>query len=290
MISARQGGIRFGLFCLAAIAMLMVACASTGPEYLRVDPLRARGEEIGKSVDGRPIRMVTLGKGPETILILATIHGNENAGTPLSLKLIEFIDRHPEVLKDRTILIVPVVNPDGYFRNERFNSNHVDLNRNFPAFNRDDWRRTSGPIPLSEPESNAIKTILDKHRPRRIVSMHEPLRVIDWDGPGAGIARHMGNYTSLPVNRLGSRPGSLGSHAGEELKIPIITLEFPKDSGSRSADDLWRDYGLCLLSFITYPDTPPPAISGRDLLRKERPSRPAPTPERTRDPFRPQQP
>ncbi|MEO8376092.1 MAG: DUF2817 domain-containing protein [Candidatus Sumerlaeota bacterium] len=267
MNSPRRKGM-LALAYLASCALLVISCASTGPEYLRRDPLRARAGEIGKSVEGRPLRVLVLGKGPEVVLIMATIHGNENAGTPLIQKLVEFIDRHPDVLQNRTVVLMPVVNPDGYFHDQRFNMHRVDLNRNFPASNRDEWRTSSGPIPLSEPESLAIKQVLDRFHPNRIVSMHEPLTTIDWDGPGADIARHMGKFANLPVRQIGSRPGSLGSYAGGELKIPIVTLEFPKGSGARDEDDLWRDYGRVLLSFVTYPNDPPAAVSGKDLLRK----------------------
>ncbi len=38
---------------------------------------------LGRSVEGRPIYAHVLGTGDETILLIATIHGNESAGTPL---------------------------------------------------------------------------------------------------------------------------------------------------------------------------------------------------------------
>ncbi|MCC6546345.1 DUF2817 domain-containing protein [Candidatus Sumerlaeota bacterium] len=268
---------------LMATLMLFTGCGAKGPEYLRRDPLRARAEEVGRSVEGRPLRVLTLGSGPEVILVLATIHGNENAGTPLTLALIDFLDRNPDLLSNRTVVMMPVVNPDGYYHDRRFNMNRVDLNRNFPASNRDEWRRSSGPQPLSEPESVAVKQVLDRFKPARIVSMHEPLSTIDWDGPGEDIARHMGNYVNLPVNQIGSRPGSLGSYAGVEQNIPIITLEFPRGAGRRAPEDLWRDYGRVLVSFITYPNEPPAVLRGEDILRKEKPTRPPPGDSRRRD-------
>lgn len=241
--------------------MATAGCGGAKPTYLAADPLRDRSSVIGTSVEKRPIRMVTMGNGPDTVLIMATIHGDENAGTPLTLKLIEHLDKHPELLRGRRVLLIPVTNPDGYFHNRRTNVNRVDLNRNFPAANRRENARSSGAAPLSEPESRAIFDLLKREKPARIVSMHEPLKVIDWDGPGEALARHMGRYCSLlPVERLGSRPGSLGSHAGEESGIPIITLEFPKGAGKRPAADLWRDYGACLVAAITYPDGVSPEL------------------------------
>lgn len=253
------------LAALLPLLLALVGCGGHGPHYLRNDPFRGRAPIIGMSVENRPIRMVTLGEGPDSVLILATIHGNENAGTPLTARLVEYLDIHPELLAGRTVHIVPVVNPDGYFHDRRFNAHGVDLNRNFPAENRNNYRRSSGPEPLSEPESAALAEILSDTAPARIVSMHEPLRVIDWDGPGAELARHMGRFCDLPVERLGARPGSLGSYAGETLGIPIITLEFPQGAGDRPAGELWDDYGRALLAAISYPEAPPAGERGMGI-------------------------
>lgn len=233
-------------------SILISACGAR----LREDPLQGRGILLGTSVENRPIRALVLGQGPDTILIMATIHGNENAGTPLSMRLISHLERHPGLLNGRRVIFLPVTNPDGYHDNRRTNANGVDLNRNFPAENRREFRR-SGPEPLSEPESRIVHDLLNVYTPSRIVSMHQPLEVIDWDGPGEELARHMGRYSDLPVNRLGARPGSLGSYAGETLGIPIITLEFPEDAKHWDADTMWTKYGNALLAAVMFPEDVP---------------------------------
>ncbi|MBI1290869.1 DUF2817 domain-containing protein [bacterium] len=238
---------------LAMTALLLASCAAT-PTWKGAGLPAAT--EVGQSVGGRPIPLYDLGTGSEVVLIMATIHGNENAGTPLCRDLMLFLDQHPEIMAGKRVVVLPVVNPDGYADDRRFNANGVDLNRNFEAANRRENRR-SGDTPLSEPESRVIKQVLEEYKPSRIVSMHEPLKVIDWDGPGEELARHMGRFTDLPVERLGSRAGSLGSYAGEELGIPIITLEFPRGAGDRPPEELWRDYGRALLAAITFPNDPP---------------------------------
>ena len=237
--------------CLAMVALL-AGCGHRKP----IDAGVPEAIVVGTSVEGRSIPVHVMGSGSEVVLIMATIHGNENAGTPLSYDLMRYLEANPSLLEGRQIVFMPIANPDGYAVEKRFNSRGVDLNRNFEAANRRENRR-SGETPLSEPESRAIKAVLETYRPARIVSMHEPLKVIDWDGPGEELARHMGRFTDLPVERLGSRAGSLGSYAGEELGIPIITLEFPKGAGDRDPEDLWEDYGRCLLAAITFPNDPP---------------------------------
>ncbi|CAN0337461.1 unnamed protein product, partial [Ectocarpus sp. 4 AP-2014] len=159
--------------------------------------------------------------------------------------------KNPEELADRRLLVIPVANPDGYSRGERFNTNGVDLNRNFPTGNRTD-HKTHGDTPLSEPESRAILRALQAYNPVRAVSLHQPIDCIDYDGPGLGLATAMNAAIDgrLPVKKLGGRPGSLGSYVGIVLGRPIITVEFPKGAEDRPAEELWQDYGQALVAFL----------------------------------------
>jgi protein MpaA len=131
----------------------------------------------------------------------------------------------------------------------------VDLNRNFEAANRVD-NSTNGFRALSEPESRASKAVIEQYRPNRIVSIHQPLDCIDYDGPGRALATRMAQYCPLPVKKLGGRPGSLGSYAGDGLGIPTITFEMPAGATKLSEAALWQQYGRALLAAIQYPDYP----------------------------------
>jgi len=211
------------------------------------------GRVVGYSVQGRPIEHDVIGRGRQTVLILATIHGDEAAGTPLVQRLEQHLLRHPDLLRGRRVVLVPLANPDGYAEHTRGNAHGVDLNRNFPAGN---FRgsRAHGDAPLSEPESRALFELLDRYRPARVVSIHQPLTCIDYDGPAEGLAAVMGEWCDLPVRRIGSRPGSLGSHVGLTRGVPIITLELPEEATGMNAEELWDTYGNVLLAAIRYPE------------------------------------
>ena len=209
---------------------------------------------VGMSVEGRPIQCEVMGSGGSVVLIMATIHGNEAAGTPLVQRLADHLAQHVQLLGGRRVVLVPVVNPDGYFHHTRHNANGIDLNRNFPAGNFTSTQ-IHGASPLSEPESRAIMSILDDYQPDRIVSIHQPLACIDYDGPAEDLAQAMGAWTDLPVKRLGSRPGSLGSYAGLTRGIPIITLELPASAGNLTDDALWEQYGRALLAAVRFPES-----------------------------------
>ena len=218
-------------------------------------PQLVHSEILGYSIQDRPIELITVGAGTEKVLIIATIHGNEDAGTPLVERLLDELRVRPSLLADRTVLIVPVANPDGYALRTRGNASGIDLNRNFPASNRIN-NEIHGEGGLTEPESTILHDLILTQGPTHIVTIHQPLYCLDYDGPGEDIAKHMGRFCSLPVKKLGSRPGSLGSFAGVEQKIPIITMELAKEDSDLTDTELWTQYGYALLAAITYPELP----------------------------------
>lgn len=212
-----------------------------------------RTRTIGSSVQGRPILATYLGEGDCTVLFMATIHGDEPAGTQVLLRLREKIDENPTLLAGKRLILVPQANPDGAASCMRSNANDIDLNRNFATGNRVDCKRY-GTTALSEPEAVALKRLVDSEKPAYVVSIHQPLACIDYDGPGEELARLMGANCALEVKKLGSRPGSLGSYVGVELNVPIITLEMnePKGPGPYDTDLLWQKYGRSLIAALQY--------------------------------------
>ena len=104
--------------------------------------------------------------------------------------------------------------------------------------------------------------LLDRYGPARIVSIHQPIGCVDHDGPAEGLATVVAEHCGLPVRKLGGRPGSLGSYAGRDRGIPIITLELPGKASRLDEDELWRRYGGALLAAIAYPEVAEGAQAG----------------------------
>jgi len=211
--------------------------------------------QVGLSVQGRSMECVVLGEGEDTTLIIAGIHGNEPAGVTLVERLANYVQLHRELLVNRRVVILPRANPDGLAAGRRHNARGVDLNRNFDTANRRN-NRVYGFSALCEPEARIITQLIRQYTPNRIISLHQPLACIDYDGPAEGLARRMAAYCDLPVRKLGARAGSLGSYAGETLHIPTITVE--QRAGDEGLDrcTLWRRYGAMLLAAIAYPNIP----------------------------------
>jgi protein MpaA len=248
---------------LVFVTAVFLAGCGGGQEILTVaSPYHSASEFVGRydvvgtSVENRRIESLVLGQGDDVIFVIASIHGNENVGTPLVLQLTEYLYQHQDLLEGRKVVLLPVANPDGVFYNSRFNARGVDLNRNFSAANRRN-NEQFGQAGLSEPEARIIGELIETHDPNRIVTIHQiskGLGCIDYDGPGKELAERMGEYCPLVVEKIGAQPGSLGSYAGETLGIAIITVELPREHGGFNSQRLWQRYGGALVAAVLYPE------------------------------------
>lgn len=246
---------KIALLLSLCFVFVVFGCTSQPPRSDVVDvsepvcePAPGKWRTIGSSTQGQSIRAWSKGTGSRHILYLACIHGDEQSGRPLLDRLIRHIDGHPELLDGKKVTVIPVANPDGFARGSRTNANGVDLNRNFPTNN---FKPSSGHgmAPTSEPETRALCGVIRRQRPDVIVTVHSPLKCVDYDGPALGLAHRMSRHCGLPVKKLGARPGSLGSYAGLDLNIPIVTLELAhhRPGGSSS----WANIGPALLEALS---------------------------------------
>jgi murein peptide amidase A len=168
-----------------------------------------RSLAAGRSVRGRRIRAVGFGgKGAGArVLVIGSIHGAETAGHAVIRRL-----RALGPPAGVELWTVRTVNPDGVEAGMRQNARGVDLNRNFP----DAWRLQgrpfspfySGPRPLSEPESRAVRRLVRRLRPDVTIWYHQALRLVDL-GSGADpkIVQAYARRTGLPAGRIGFLPG-----------------------------------------------------------------------------------
>src|SRR5690606_2236569 len=119
--------------------------------------------QVGKSVQGRTIRSITLGNGPIRIMMWSQMHGNESTTTKSVLDLINYLRAGSElarlILKNCTIAIIPMLNPDGAIAYTRVNANAVDLNR-------DAQDRT-------QPESIALHELYQNFKPDYCFNLHD---------------------------------------------------------------------------------------------------------------------
>lgn len=209
----------------------------------------ASHELLGHSVAGRPIYADVVGHGEEVILMVAGVHGNEWVGTPLFFVLRQHLIQHPELLEGRKVILIPMLNPDGWVDDMRSNRKRVDLNRNFPSPNY--GRGLTGDHPLSEPESRILYDVINRYKPARIIGIHQPFACVDYDGEGSEeLAKKMARLSNLPIKKLGTRSGSLGAYV--RTKYPLITMEMRFFDHEKPMDKLWEQYGPALLAAVSY--------------------------------------
>ncbi len=201
---------------------------------------------LGQSVLGAPLRVcfnfdpqdfsaVNL-SSPLTLLIGGT-HGDEKATVQLLenyiVKLTDAHSAHTQTLPPiPPLAIIPLLNPDGYAQNTRYNARGVDLNRNFTHSWSADSEEPSGSHPLSEPESKFLHDFILQYRPSKIVSLHWALAEIEADGAHShALAKALWNSLSAeeqkpyrlrlpmpkPNESVALTPGSLGSWIGYHL-------------------------------------------------------------------------
>ena len=165
-------------------------------------------------------------------LIIGVFHGDEPQGEFL-------INEYLKKDSPKNLLFIPCLNPDGMQMNKRTNSNGVDLNRNFPTKN---WGKNEGENATcndantdyyggksagSEIETQFLIDTIEEFKPKLIIALHAPYKVVNYDGPAKDIAEKISKIINYPVEvSIGyPTPDSFGTYAGIERQIPTITLE-----------------------------------------------------------------
>lgn len=136
---------------------------------------------IGKSKLGETIRVFRFGNGRRKILALGGIHGDETSAVRLCWDMVFYFKKHlTKIPKNVKLIIIPLLNPDGYFFHTRVNAAGVDINRNFPTKN---WQKKiyilratlpdgGGPGRSSERETRALIKFIEKEKPYLNIAYH----------------------------------------------------------------------------------------------------------------------
>ena len=217
--------------------------------------------EVGTTVGGKSIQAYHFGDGAKEILFVGGIHGGYEWNTTLLMnQLIDYLQANPGAVPANVQLtIIPVLNVDGLSAvvgtssrftlanvspsqdvqvAGRFNTNTVDLNRNFYC----DWKPegvwqtktvSAGTAAFSEPETQAVKAY---------VAAKNPVAVVAWFSSAGGVFSSNCHNGVLPetnaLNELFAKASGYPSHevfdyyatTGDmtnwlaKLKIPAISV------------------------------------------------------------------
>jgi murein peptide amidase A len=191
-------------------------------------PFRITTRTLGTSVRGRAITLQIIGNpnAARRVLVLGCIHGNECAGVPV-LTALSAVAPAPGV----AYYLIDCPNPDGAAVRTRQNARLVDLNRNFPG-----WKAAGapgyiyypGPRALSEPESQAIYNLINSVKPTALLTYHQAMNIIDYNGGNYPAGRQYAVISGEPYTQTTAYPGSAATWANKAYPhMTVLTVELP---------------------------------------------------------------
>ena len=147
--------------------------------YAHISPLlrelskKAKTDILGNSENGTPIHSLQFGSGKKRILIWSQMHGNESTGTKALFDLFNCFtntenNQIATILKECTILCIPMLNPDGSFKYTRENANGIDLNRDA--------------IAQKATESKLLRSVLEDFNPDFCFNLHDQRTIFGVEG------------------------------------------------------------------------------------------------------------
>jgi len=217
---------------------------------------------IGTSVKGRAITAYRFGTGASLIVYDGTLHGNERSAEYTLTSWIDYLERnYDSIPAGRTIVVIPVVNPDGAANSNRVNAHNVDLNRNFDTSN---WKQSvtmpggsvnsngGGNYPLSEPESAALAGYIATYKPRLVLDYHATAGIVEPNdaGDSNALAKTYDSKSNLnysPTSQNASvftydTTGSFEDWANEQHNIPVLLVElwtYSSNEFSKNQAAMW---------------------------------------------------
>lgn len=257
---------------------------------------------IGVSHDNRDILMLKLGKGSKHILFCSGVHGRESVNPIVMMALteyyaVEYLEQYEmkensvkhsidngkslddyyhellyrkciyELLETYTILIIPLLNPDGYtiatdgfdsiqddtLRKElhnnnisheqwKFNGRAVDINRNFPSVL---WREQyEGDSPGSENESKALMDVFWEYPLEGFIDLHSRGKSIYY-------------YRQTMSDHYNQRQVKIAERLKEVMQYELVPPSDeidPGDSGGNTVHYYSENYYKVALTIETVPE------------------------------------
>jgi hypothetical protein len=206
-------------------------------------------EVLGRSSQGRAIyKLESKGDSKEWLVILGRMHPPEVTG---ALALFPFVENllsdqilAREFRQKYNLLIIPNINPDGvYAGNWRFNTNGIDLNRDWISFSQTEVRKIDNYLKTLVKQGNKIKFAVDFHSTREDVFYTMPtnygmenayfvkhwLNTLDQKMPGFSVVTKPGNTPNNGVSK---------QYFADNYNIHAITYEVGDETDRMKIKDI----------------------------------------------------
>jgi hypothetical protein len=147
-------------------------------------PERFRVTEVGQSFEGRTLYGIHVGSGATRVLAWSQMHGDESTATRSMFDLCRFLaaddaafaDIRHTIFSQLSLLLVPMVNPDGAQRWQRENAQGIDVNR--------DTRRGA------TPEGRTLQALCRTFVPHFALNLHDQNKYYS-----AGMSRYPATFS-----------------------------------------------------------------------------------------------
>jgi hypothetical protein len=223
---------------------------------------RLKVETAGQSFEGRDIRQLTVGGGPRTVLLWSQMHGDEPSATPALLDAADYLLAHAQepaaarILERLTLVMIPMLNPDGAERYQRRNAQAIDVNRD--ALN------------LATPEGQLLKAVRDRLRPELGFNLHDQNRRTTVTGAGtlasiALLAVSGDPQGTVTPGRLRAKRACTAIHASLSPFVPGGVSRYDEDWSPRAFGDNLTAWGSPVVLIET--GGLPPGRPATDLTR-----------------------
>ncbi len=128
-----------------------------------IDSLKSiKGFEVtllGRSIQGRDISMISVGKGETDVLLWSQMHGDESTATAAIFDIFNYLKTDQSILKNLKVHFIPMLNPDGAEVFSRRNAIGIDINRDA--------------LKLQSPESQILKNTRDSLKAEFGFNLHD---------------------------------------------------------------------------------------------------------------------
>ena len=184
---------------------------------------------------------------------MAGVHGDEVEGVYLLKNIFDWLKERNEI--EIPLIVIPILNIDGYRTGTRVNAHGVDLNRNLPSSNWEPSARQQKKYfpekeALSEPENQFLVKLFNKFPPKFILTLHSWKPMLNYNGNDclkyAQLMEKFNNYPTVPDIEGHPTPGSLGEYAPELFNSQVLTFEAPLLSDEITLEQIWKENELAL--------------------------------------------
>lgn len=195
--------------------------------------------ELGKSINGKSIRLIKVGNGKTKVLLWSQMHGDEPTATMAFFDFFNFLSSTEDnkitnlILNDLTLYFIPMVNPDGAEKIDRRNAAGIDLNRDY--------------LRLQSPESALLKKLALEIMPDFAFNMHD--QDFRWSVGNTGNLATLSFLASVcddkkTVNENRAKAIKLINllYSDAQTVIPNCTARYLDDFEPRSFGDNFSNY------------------------------------------------